>query len=983
MGGLPFNRVLVVDDEPPYRTLIQQHLALLGYACDSVEDAEGALRMTESELYDLVISDVRMPGMSGVQLLSELTDRGYPASVIIMTAHAEDYTFSEIIDAGAVDYLTKPFQISELQAKLKRLERERGITSQLKSSNEALARESRLNATMAALSKALISSVPMEQISTLTLERAQSLTESECGCLVQVHPESGRLSVCASSDGETAVCTAPENSHICERCYSLHDHFLVNRSPVLQNTVEKTPGSLATTPQGMPVRRCLAVPIFLSDALIGSIALANPNRDYTEDDLQVVGRLAEVYSLAVQRKRDEEGLARAKEYIEKVFENSADAIGIVDRHGRAMKWNKMASLLFGYELDELQGRKVFELYADKQQLDAMLAQLRGKGFVQKYEIDIRRKDSSVLPIELSISMLYSEQGEVMGSVCVARDLSNVKKLLVEARLINEKLEREVAQRRLAEEELRASQQIIEGILNAIPVRVFWKDKNLVYSGCNAIFARDAGYADPKDLIGKDDYQMVWREHAELYRDDDRQVIESGCSRLHIEEPQTTPGGDTITLLTTKIPLRDSEGEICGVLGTYMDISERKRAEEEARRAHAEMARLVASIPSLLIGLSEEDRVIWWNGMAEETFGMKREDVLGHLLRECPLRWDWERILSAISHSGQCGIAQRLDDIRYVRPDGKEGFLGVSISPMGGIEDGHCGLILLARDITDRKHMESQLAQAQKLESIGQLAAGIAHEINTPTQYVGDNTRFLQDAFMDLQRLLEHYSEIPLSLKEGASVDEIMVRMQEAAEEADLEYLVEEIPKAIQQSIEGIERVTRIVRAMKEFSHPGTEEKTSIDINNAIESTITVARNEWKYVAEVVTDFDPELPLVPCLPGEFNQVILNMIINSVHAIADVIDLAAGEKGIIRISTRHVSNGVEIRLSDTGGGIPESIRSKIFDPFFTTKEVGKGTGQGLAISHSAIVDKHGGTIALESEVGKGTTFIIWLPINTAPA
>ena len=169
--------------------------------------------------------------------------------------------------------------------------------------------------------------------------------------------------------------------------------------------------------------------------------------------------------------------------------------------------------------------------------------------------------------------------------------------------------------------------------------------------------------------------------------------------------------------------------------------------------------------------------------------------------------------------------------------------------------------------------------------------------------------------------------------------------------------------------------------MKEFSHPGKNEKTSIDLNKAIESTTTVARNEWKYVADMVTRFDPELPFVPCLPGEFNQVILNMIINATHAIAERGNGPAG-KGTITISTHAQGQFAEIRISDTGAGIPENIRTKIFDPFFTTKEVGKGTGQGLAISRSVIVDKHGGSIHFETEVGQGTTFIIKLPLSDTP-
>jgi signal transduction histidine kinase len=200
------------------------------------------------------------------------------------------------------------------------------------------------------------------------------------------------------------------------------------------------------------------------------------------------------------------------------------------------------------------------------------------------------------------------------------------------------------------------------------------------------------------------------------------------------------------------------------------------------------------------------------------------------------------------------------------------------------------------------------------------------------------------------------------------------------QEADLDFLKSEIPQAVSQSIEGIDRVTEIVLAMKNFSHMGMKEKILVDVNKAIEDTITVTRNEWKYVAEITTDFQKELPLVPCLPGELNQVVLNLIVNAVHAIESVKD--RDEQNMITISTRVEGSYVELTVSDTGCGIPEKIRNKIFDPFFTTKAVGKGTGQGLAIAHDVVVKKHGGRIICESEVGKGTTFRVLLPLDEGP-
>jgi signal transduction histidine kinase len=290
---------------------------------------------------------------------------------------------------------------------------------------------------------------------------------------------------------------------------------------------------------------------------------------------------------------------------------------------------------------------------------------------------------------------------------------------------------------------------------------------------------------------------------------------------------------------------------------------------------------------------------------------------------------------------------------------------LSASPVRNRAGEIIGAAHVAWDITQLKLLQQQLAQAQKLESIGQLAAGIAHEINTPVQYISDNAQFLSGAFQDLFRVIEQRAPA------GADPDP-------ATADVDLGYLRAEVPSAIAQMQEGVDRVAGIVRAMKRFSHPGPAEKTPMDIHQAIDSTILVSRNEWKYVAELTTDFDLTMPPVPCIAGEFNQVILNLIVNAAHAIADVMQ-KTGVKGAIRVNTRTIDGFAEIRVSDTGGGIPEAIRSKVFDPFFTTKPVGKGTGQGLAIAHSVIVQKHSGSIEFETENGNGTTFVIRLPLE----
>ena len=412
------------------------------------------------------------------------------------------------------------------------------------------------------------------------------------------------------------------------------------------------------------------------------------------------------------------------------------------------------------------------------------------------------------------------------------------------------------------------------------------------------------------------------------------------------------------------------------------MAERSEADKELQRVLAQSEQLLASISSILIGVDGRGLVTAWNAAAQRCFGKPASQVLGRPFSDSSIPWEWERVHSGAKRAKDNAEVVRLDDVRYTRLDGKECFLGMSLNPINGYMGETSGFMLLATDITERRILESQLAQSQKLESIGQLAAGIAHEINTPIQYLGDNTRFLQDSFTDLRGVLAAYARLAERAQMGGPIPpDLLAEVDAAVQAADVDYLLGEIPQAIGQSLEGVERVTHIVRAMKEFSHPGTAQKTPIDLNHALESTLTVARNEWKYVADAVTDFDPHLPLVPCLPADLNQVFLNIIVNAAHAIADVVGDGAGGKGTLTVSTRAAGDWVEARIADSGTGIPEAIRSRIFDPFFTTKEVGRGTGQGLAISHVVVVEKHGGTLTLESEVGRGTTFVIRLPVHAA--
>ena len=277
----------------------------------------------------------------------------------------------------------------------------------------------------------------------------------------------------------------------------------------------------------------------------------------------------------------------------------------------------------------------------------------------------------------------------------------------------------------------------------------------------------------------------------------------------------------------------------------------------------------------------------------------------------------------------------------------------------------------------RDAVEIQLRQAQKLQAVGQLAAGIAHEINTPIQFVNDSVFFLRDGLKDLLSLVEKGQQARRDLAKGEALEKVEAEMSQAEEKADLAYLLENIPIALERSSEGLDRVATIVRSMKEFAHPDDKEMASLDLNRALQTTLTVAGNEYKYVADVKTEFG-ELPLVMCYAGELNQVFLNIIVNASHAIQNVVK-DPNQRGLITVRTQQDGDWVVVSIADTGSGIPQAIQSRIFDPFFTTKEVGKGTGQGLSIAWTVVVDKHGGDLRFESTPGNGTTFFIRLPVK----
>lgn len=419
------------------------------------------------------------------------------------------------------------------------------------------------------------------------------------------------------------------------------------------------------------------------------------------------------------------------------------------------------------------------------------------------------------------------------------------------------------------------------------------------------------------------------------------------------EKQATPGLD-----------RDDEiGTLARRFDELVAVSQSAQIRLEVFAAAVEHAGDAIAI------LDSSGAITYVNPQYERQTGFSRAEVIG---RE-PSRGQssggtydalWETVRAGRIWSGT---------LHSTRRDGMVCCEEVTVAPIRDASGQVASFIAVMHDVTERIRLEEQLGQARRLEAVGQLAAGVAHEINTPTQYVGGNIRFLRDAFTGVTALLGNIARL---VRDAGGSPVPSADLSRILAAADVDYLQAEVPVAIRQSLEGVERVGEIVKSMRELSHPARDFALT-DLNGVVESAVRVAGGEWQEVAELSTELDPGLPLVPCLAGGINQVIVNMLVNAAHAIEA---RGPGMPGRIVVATRLAGEAAEIRISDNGSGMSEEIRARVFDPFFTTKEVGQGTGQGLAIAHS-VVKKHQGTIAVETERGRGTTFTIRLPLVAA--
>jgi PAS domain S-box-containing protein len=548
-----------------------------------------------------------------------------------------------------------------------------------------------------------------------------------------------------------------------------------------------------------------------------------------------------------------------------------------------------------------------------------------------------------------------------------------KQLEVEKSIYLNKLKTQVHQRT---ETLNNQVIFQQGLIDAIPSPVFYKNNSGRFQGCNTAFEVLVD-KNREQIVGGSAFDFMPRSLAEISEKTDRQLMDAP-GKISYEYDMAYPDQTVHNFLINKATFHDANGNVNGLAGVMVDLTDHRAAEEALRASEEKFRQIVENIGIGVSMIGKNMEILWMNRQMQNWFPEINvsDRPLCHRSFNMPPRK---------TICDNCPTVKALREGKHSEttaaiPLALGNFLfRVIATPIHDKNGKVIAAIELVEDITQKNALERELRQAQKLEAIGQLAAGIAHEINTPIQYVGDNTRFLEDAFEDIQPVMKAYHRLLAAIKTNSVTADMIENVERILAEADLPYLSEEVPGAIEQSLEGIQQVSKIIRAMRRFSHPGSDRKVEVDINQALESTVTVARNEWKYVAEIETDFADDLPAVHCFPAEMNQVFLNLIINASHAIGEASDDGRKGKGRITVTTRSDRTSVFITIGDTGGGIPEKIRNRIFDPFFTTKAVGKGTGQGLAIARSVIVEKHGGMLRFETKKEHGTTFIIELPLN----
>lgn len=640
-------------------------------------------------------------------------------------------------------------------------------------------------------------------------------------------------------------------------------------------------------------------------------------------------------------------IVRAKEELERTFDTIPDLVFMVDPSGVVQRANKSLANKLGLLPKAVVGRTCQEL------LGCGECRLEGQICTsQDLPVVYPNVPGSYL---VRTNDLRNADGNIVGRVVVARDVSATERIKTTLQAVENKY---------------------KSIFDHAPVGIFQSTPHGTYLSVNTTMAHIFGFDSPADMI--QNYTNIAQQ---MYvRPQDRaDLIAEGLNTSVILareiELLRRDGSRFWGRLQGRLA-RDLEGNVLHFEGFVEDVTERHIFLQQVAQNEERFRSLAETMSQGLVQTDSKGVVEYSNDHLCKLLGVDRTVLLGTPIMNYVHEED-HILCREIFDQNVCHMRDCQYDIRFTSL-GKTLFTLVTPLALYGKDNKISGYWVLILDVTERRMLESQLLQTQKLEAIGQLAAGIAHEINTPTQYVMNNMWFIKEGVEQLGHAFAEYRGFTDKIGHFHDLSPEILALKAREDELQVSFYVEELPAAVSETLQGLDRISGIVSSVKQFSHPGHDRQQAVNLNELVANTVTISRNEWKYVAEMSTDLDPELPPVHCVSQEIGQVLLNLVVNAAHAIMDV-QQKQGKNGHITISTRKMSDSAEIRVQDTGSGIPVHARDHLFEPFFTTKAVGKGTGQGLFIAHRTIVTEHGGTIHFETEIGQGTTFIITLPLE----
>jgi PAS domain S-box-containing protein len=865
MPNEPLN-VLLVEDNPADAELMTRELRRAGFNLRPQRiETEAEYLEKLSDGIDIILSDYCLPNFSGARALKLLKERGLDIPFIIVSGTIGEETAVAAMRDGADDYLLKD-RIARLGEAAKHALAQKQLRDERKAAEENLRKLMRRHE--------LILNSTAEGIHGIDLE----------GDVTFENPKAIELLGWTGSDliGRPAH-AAIHHSHADGTPYPIESCPIY--ASMRDGEIRRVTNDVFWRKNGSSFRvDYVSAPIRDEKGkILGCIVTF---RDNTEQ------------FMAEQRLKLQEQQYRL------LFQTNPNPMYVFDLTTlQILAANAAACARYGYGKDEFLTLTLKELRPSEDVPALMQALATQSPTHFNGEFQHKRKDGSTIRVEI-----YS--GGVIWDGVPARIVTAI----------------DVTERKRAKEQLIASQKLTEDIIDAIPVRVFWKDSSLVYLGCNAAFARDTGLTDPKEIIGKNDYELAWRDQAERYRDDDREVIETGRPKLLIEEPQTTPEGKPITLLTTKIPLRNSSGEISGVIGAYMDITDRKKAEERLR-AQAEI--IDRAHDAIIICNHEDLRIVFWNKGAERLYGWTAAELDG--------RAPVDLALNALDKSGEFR-----GELKQITKEGKELIADVRATLVRDANGVAHSILIICADITEQKSLQIQLLRAQRLESIGTLASGVAHDLNNILTPIMVCAEALED-ITDPKHRKRALDLIMASARRGAAV---------------------------------IKQVLTFARGIEGG-------RVAINPNHLIDEMADIARNTFPKSIEIMTETPKDLWSIEGDPTQLHQVLLNLSVNARDAMpkGGLLTLAVENVDIdetfaATMPEAKVGRHVLLRVSDNGIGMSRATVEKIFDPFFTTKQIGKGTGLGLSTT-LGIVKSHGGFVSVQSEGGRGTTFQVFLP------